>query len=164
MEPGAEYYLNTLINTFITEQMKTQKIYIERLFKLAKALEVTVNHPEHGIIGEVTLVDFAGCVRIPYQVKYQEFIFELLPEVFEEWGFNGKFGNPLPEGEDEEGSTIAAVIDFFNLNPDEFCFLFDVEGFQLIDQYGGGILTFESDGPEFARNIFELIKHKEADL
>jgi len=144
--------------------MKTQNIYIERLFKFARHLEATVNHPEHGIIAEVTLVDFAGCVRIPYQVKYQSWLFEELPEVFDEWGFNGKFGNPLPNGVDEEESTIAMVIDYFNLTPDEFCHLFDVEGFQLPDQFGGSILTFESDGPEFARNIFGLINSKKTDL
>ena|ERR1700756_1312897 len=140
--------------------MKTEKIYIERLIKYANYLINISNHPEKGLIEEVTLVDFAGGVCIPYQVKYQEWLFEELPIVFEEWGFNGKFGNLLLEGADEEEGTAAAVIDFFNLTPDEFCFLFDIEGFQLVEQFGGDFLNFESDGPAYARNILALVKKK----
>jgi hypothetical protein len=64
------------------------------------------------------------------------------------------------QGADEQEGTIAAAIDFFDLNPDEFCFLFDVEGFQLIEQFGGDFLNFESSGPDFARNILALVKKK----
>ena len=137
--------------------MKTSNNYNERLLKFAKHLEKITNHPEHDLIGETTLVDFVGNVRIPYQVKYQSWLFEELPVAFDEWGF-GKFGNPLPEDVDEEENTVAAVIDFFDLSPDEFCFLFDVEGFQLVEQFGGNFLNFESDGPDFARNMYALVE------
>ena len=141
--------------------MKTHKIYTERLSKLAMHLENVTNHPEFGLINEVTIVDYAGNVRIPYQVKYQEFVFQEFPIVFEEWYFTEKYGIPMCEGANEEEGTIAAVIDFFDLNPDEFCFLFDIEGFQLIEQFGGGILTFESDGPAYARNMKALVQARE---
>jgi len=141
--------------------MKTQKLYNERLLKYAQALEATTSrNPEHGLIGKVNIADIANNIHFHFHLLYQEFLFEILPEIFSEWGFNGKFGNPLPQGEDENESTVAAVINFFDLNSDELCFLFDVEGFQL-EQFGGEVLNFESDESAYARNIRALIKYRE---
>lgn len=85
-------------------------------------------------------------------------MFEELPAVFSEWYYAEKFGQPSCKGCLEEEGTLAAVIDFFNLSLTEVCHLFDLEGFQDVNRYGGNQLNFESDGPELAENIFELVK------
>jgi hypothetical protein len=141
--------------------MKTNKIYTDRLLKLAMHLVVITNHPEHGLIEKVSLVDITHNERLHSEMTYQSWLFEELPAVFEEWYFTLRLGNPMCEGSEEKEGTVAAVIDFFDLSLDELRFLFDIEGYQLAEQFGGEILNFESDGPVYARNILALIKSRE---
>jgi hypothetical protein len=141
--------------------MKTNKIYTDRLLKFARHLEAITNHPEHGLIETVNLVGIAHSERFHSEMTYQSWLMEELPAVFEEWYFTLRHGNPMCEGSEEKEGTVAAVIDFFDLSLDELRFLFDVEGSQLAEQFGGDILNFDSDGPIYARNIYALVKSRE---
>ncbi len=143
--------------------MKTKKIFTDRLLKFAKHLETIKNHPEHGLYKEAELIALAVKARIHYKVVYHPWVFEELPAIFDEWYFAEKYGEPLFEGCTIEEGTVTAVVDFFDLTLDEFNHLFDVEGLQLPERFGGQHLTFESDGPALAHNIYELVKIKNAD-
>lgn len=143
--------------------MNAYNIYTKRLLKFAKHIESITNHPEHGLYGVVNLIALEERVRIPYKVKYHEWVFEELPAVFESWYFTEKWGDPMWEGCDPAEGTVASVIDFFSLTLDEFSQLFDVEGFQHLNRFGGRILTLESTGADIAYNIVELVSRKHKD-
>jgi hypothetical protein len=140
--------------------MKDTKIYTKRLLKFAKHLKKITEHAAHGLLKETEVIALTSKVRIHYNVKYQEWVFDELPIVFNEWHFTEKYGHPMCEGMNESEGTVAAVIDFFNIDQDEFCHLFDVEGLQSPPRFGGSILSLESSGPAFASNIYELVKIK----
>ncbi len=140
--------------------MKNNSIYMERLEKFAAHISKIENHPEDGLIETVTLVALEENIQIPYEVRYHFWVFDELPECFDEWHYSKKFGEALWEESDPEEGTVASVIDFFSLGLDEFSHLFDLDGFQNVDQFGGRKLTEESKGEDIARNIFELIKRK----
>ncbi|MES2592182.1 MAG: hypothetical protein V4608_09880 [Bacteroidota bacterium] len=99
-------------------------------------------------------------VWIQYDVRYQSWIFEELPECFDEWNYSGKYGNPLWDYSDSEEGTVASVIDFFNISLDEFSHLFDIDGFQQTNRFGGFKISDQSDGPDIAKNIIELVKYR----
>lgn len=138
--------------------MKSKNKYNERLIKFAKHLEKIKDHPEFGLYNTASLVELEKKRNTSFLITYHQWAFEELPVVFSEWYFAEKFGQPSWEGCMEEEGTLAAVIDFFNLSLTEVCHLFDLEGFQDVNRYGGNQLNFESDGPELAENIFELVK------
>lgn len=143
--------------------MKTKNKYNERLLKFAKHLEVITNHYEFGLYQSASLVEVEKKRNTSFKVTYHEWVFGELPVIFSDWYFDKKFGRPLCKGSAPEEGTVAAVIDFFNLRMDEFCHLFDVEGFQSVQKFGGAHINFESDGPALARNIFELVEHRIGD-
>lgn len=140
--------------------MKTQNKYNNRLLKFAKHLEKITNHYEFGLYQTVNLVELAKKRNVTLMVTYHEWAFAELPAIFNDWYFDEKFGKPLCEGSLPEEGTVGAVIDFFNLRMEEFCHLFDLEGFQNVERYGGGYLNFESEGPDLAKNIYELLKRR----
>lgn len=140
--------------------MKQNNKYTERLIKFAKHLEKITNHYEFGLYKTVSLVELEKKRNTSFLVTFHEWVFQELPMVFDEWHFAGKFGEPLYKGCLPEERTVEAVIDFFNLRMDEFCHLFDLEGFQNVARFGGNQLNFESDGPALAENIYELVKRK----
>lgn len=137
-----------------------KNIYNERLIKFATHLAVIRKHPEHGLFTTVTLVALEKKVRVNYFVKLHTWVLEELPAAFKEWEFHEKTGDPVLIGNKNNQSTITSVIDFFNLTIDEFNHLFDVEGFQRIDRFGGAFLTIDSIGDDIGRNMFELAKRR----
>ena len=137
--------------------MKTNLKYNERLIKFAKHLQAIKNHPEFGLYKSASLVELEEKRNTSFMITYHEWVFEELPVVFSEWYFSETNGAPFCEGCMEEEGTLAAVIDFFDLRLTETCHLFDLEGFQDVKKYGGNYLTFQSDGPEIADNIYGLL-------
>lgn len=137
--------------------MKSQDKSNERLLKFAQHLEQIKNHPEQGIFDTVEFVELELRKERRHKILYHAWVFEELPLIFKEWGFNGKFGNPLPDDIQDEEGTVAAVLDFFDLTLFEFCHLFNLEGIQDPQRYGGKHLTFEADGPDLAQNIRDLV-------
>lgn len=144
--------------------MKTKNKYDNRLIKFASHLEKIENHPEFGLYETASLVEVEEKRNTSFKVTFHGWIFGELPGIFKDWNFSEKTGDPLYKGCIPEEGTVAGVIDFFNLRMDEFCHLFDLEGFQNIKRYGGNHLSFESDAKDIAKNIFELIKHRNDDL
>lgn len=140
--------------------MKTKNKYNERLIKFAKHLEKTTNHYEFGLYKQASLVEVEKKRNTSFLVTFHEWVFEELPIVFKEWYFAEKTGDPVCEGSLPEEGTVGAVIDFFNLRMDEFCHLFDLEGFQNVKKFGGSYLNFESEGPVLAKNIFDLVERR----
>lgn len=142
--------------------MNDKNIFNQRLLKFADHLAGVKNHPEAGLFETVTLValEVEETIRIPYDVRYHAWVFGELPACFNEWYYEEKYGNAVWEGTDPTEGTVASVIDFFDLSLDEFGHLFDVEGFQLIDRFGGEILSDISDGSVIANNIIQLVNSK----
>lgn len=140
--------------------MKTKNKFNERLIKFAKHLEQITNHYEFGLFQSASLVEVEKKRNTSFMVTYHEWAFGELPVIFNEWYFDEKFGKPVCKGSAPEEGTVGAVIDFFNLRMDEFCHLFDVEGFQNPNKFGGDYINFESDGPAIAKNIFELVERR----
>ena len=141
--------------------MKTNKKYNERLLKFAKHIEQITNHPEFGLYKSASLVEVEEKRNVSFLITYHEWVFEELPNVFPEWYYAEKFGQPSCKGYIEEEGTLAAVIDFFDLKMTEVCHLFDLEGFQDVKRYGGHQLNYYSMGPEISKNIYELVKTRE---
>lgn len=141
--------------------MKTNHIYTERLLKLAKHIESIKNHPEHGLLETVKLVDLISKKKMTqYEVRFQQWIFEELPIIFDDWYFNDTKGCPIWEGANESGDTVSSVVDFFGLTLPEFIHLFDIDGFQQTELLGGKPLSVESNGYDVANNIYELIERR----
>lgn len=146
--------------------MKLKKIYTERLLKFADHLAGIKKHPEAGLIETVTLYAFEleNTIRIPYDMRYHYWVFAELPVCFDDWYFEEKYGNSVWEGIDSKEGTVASVIDFFDLSLDELGHLFDIDGFQHTDRFGGVKLTETSNGADIARNILDLIKIKRKNI
>ncbi len=140
--------------------METNKKYTERLLKFARRLQTLQKHPEYGLYGIVNLVALEEKIHTSYKVKYHEWVFQELV-CFDEWYLMERNGNPMCKGANEEQGTVAAVVDFFYLTLDEFIHLFDLEGLQNIDSFGGRKLNLESTGKDIAYNIIELVKRTE---
>jgi hypothetical protein len=141
--------------------MKEKTIYEIRLCAYADHLASIKEHPEEGIFETAVLVSIEGNVRIPFDIIYPIFLFEELVAAFpDDWGFNGKHGEPRLENSDPRGCTLSDAIDFFNLNLDETVHLFDVSpmGFQNVEKFGGATLNKKSKCADFARNFIELVK------
>lgn len=137
--------------------MKTKKQFNERLLKLAKHLESTTNHPEFGLTETARLIELSPRAPHSFMVVYPRWVFEELPAIFDEWFYDKQTGNPICDGADEEEGTLGSAIYFFDLSLEETCHLFDLEGKQNVEAFGGLRLNFESDGPELAQNILALV-------
>ena len=150
--------------------MKLNK-YDKRLMKFATHLYKLIEHPEQGLFSTVHLGAIENSdednekIVIWYQMKYPGYIFDELVLIFpNEWEFS-EFGNPIlshfKEGEetDMERSTIAEICIFFDLTLDELS-IFDIEGYQQPERFGGKKLDFNSTVEDFAFNIVELIKSR----
>jgi hypothetical protein len=138
-----------------------EQIYIERLLKFADYLDGIKNHPEHGLVRQVNFIALEDRVRIPYQAMYQHWVLDELPAVFDEWYYHLESGDALWENADPELGSIAHICLFFGLDQDSFCHCFDISpAGQLCERFGGTELDENSEGPDFARNIVEMVKAK----
>ncbi|MFY9309606.1 MAG: hypothetical protein WAQ28_11220 [Bacteroidia bacterium] len=143
-----------------------ENIYNQRLLTFASHLEQIKSHPEQGVFGIVKMVALENKgnihreLKIHYNVRYHSWPFEELPVCFDEWSYGGKYGNPLWDDSDPAEGTVASVIDFFDLSLDEFSHLFDIDGFQQINRFGGFEISEQSNGLDISRNIMELVKSR----
>jgi hypothetical protein len=143
------------------KNINKQKAEIERLIKFAEHLNTIRNFPGE-LLQEVELVDMNKKVRTHYLIRYNYFIIDELPAVFEEFGFDAITGDPMLEGRssEEEGPTLS-VLEFFGLGaPAEFAHLFDMEGLQDTKIYGGRVLTPESTPKDIAFNMMQFVRFK----
>jgi len=140
--------------------MKTKKKYIDRLTTLANYLAKTKAHFEFGLYETANLVEIKTIPHVTTPLVFHYWIVEDLPTIFCEWYYHEKFGDPLFKGCSVEEGTMNAVVEFFDLTLEETLHLFDLEGKQNVEKFGGVQLNFESDGPELAKNIFDLIERK----
>lgn len=137
-------------------------IYNNRLMKFAQHLYTLDSHPERGLYEIVTLVAIEGHVLIPYDFKYPNYLFDELSHLFDEWELSEKTGEAVLK-DSSERNTIFDICTFFDLSLDELS-IFDLDGCQLIDRFGGKKLSTESPASDIAFNIIELIKkRKEAE-
>lgn len=140
--------------------MKTKNKYKARLLKFAEHLEKITNHSEHGIYDSASLVELEEKRQVSFLVKYHAWVFDELPALFSDWGFDATYGNPIWDGCHPDEGTVSSVCDFFDLKMEEFIHLFDIDGGQNTTRYGGSILSDESDGPDLAKNMIELVERK----
>ncbi|MCW3083513.1 MAG: hypothetical protein JWP12_879 [Bacteroidetes bacterium] len=139
--------------------MKT--IYNERLIHYADHLATIKDHAEHGIYRMATLTALEKKLHTSYIVKTHNWCYEELPMIFDEWGYDEFSGDAILLRMKPQEGTIAGVIDFFDMTLKEFCHVFDLDGLQDIEQYGGILLTPDSDGADIAYNIIELVRGRE---
>ncbi len=137
-------------------------IYNNRLMKFAQHLYTLDSHPERGLYEIVTLVAIEGHVLIPHDFKYPYYLFDELAHLFEEWELSEKTGEAVLK-DSPECNTIFDICTFFDLSLDELS-IFDLDGCQLIERFGGKKLDTDSSASDIAFNIIELIeKRKEAE-
>lgn len=117
-----------------------------RLLQFAEHLNQIEDHPKQGLFRIVTLVAIEDRVMIPYEMKYSAYVFEEALKLF-------------PEINQEEG-LIYGVIDFFDFTLDEMG-LFDLEGFHIVERFGGKPLAMSATPQDIAFNIIELVKRRE---
>ena len=129
----------------------------QRLLTFADYLEKVKTHPMQWLLNTVMVAVVEENVRYPYKVRYQAWVFEQLPMCFIDWDWTGRYCNPMWDESDISIGTATSVIDFFSLSLDEFSHLFDIDGFQHVDRFGGVELSPLSDGGDFARNMKELV-------
>src|ERR1700741_5186051 len=121
-------------------------IFNERLLRLANYLGMMQKHSNQGKYGMVHLAALEGRVRIHYTMKYPIWAFETITRI---------------ESINQEEGLIPGIIDYYNLTLDEFGHLFDLEGYQLIERFGGTKLTLDSSSLEISRNIREFVRRRE---
>lgn len=126
--------------------MRTTFTYNKRLLRFADHLNQIKDHPQQGLFDIVNLVSLEDGVMIPNEMKYSSYLFEEALKVF-------------PEINQEESLTHG-MIDFFNLSLDEMG-VFDLEGFHLVERFGGKPLTMDATPQDIAFNIIELVRRRE---
>lgn len=141
--------------------MKTYSNTSKRLLNFAKHLSKIKTVPEPIEFEEVILCELEVNKRIEYKVKYPSWIFHELPKIFSSWQRDVSGGQPLLKGIEFNEDTYAGIFNFFQLSPGEFMHLFDLNGNQDIEMFGGNKLTEKSDGPAIAKNIYEFVRRKE---
>lgn len=139
---------------------KTKIDYNERLIILANYIKNIELNPKMLQYGVVHLCLFDDNKRIDHNVRYPYWVFEELPNIFNEWYYNSELGIPLLKGLGYHDETCSGIFDFFNLSPFEFIHLFSLDGNQDIQKYGGKQLAFESCGQDIANNIYEFVRRR----
>ncbi|MCE3227934.1 MAG: hypothetical protein K0S32_2485 [Bacteroidetes bacterium] len=141
--------------------MKTNKIYNERLLRFADHIKKIKNHPEHGILRTVYVHAIEGKFRIHVEVKTQYWFFDELVACFPKlWSFSEITGDPIFYRLGKETNTSDGVCSFFGLKGYEaFLHLWDIEGYQKTEKWGGQILTEDSEGEQLANQIEEFVKN-----
>lgn len=135
-----------------------KNIYKQRLLAFANHLSKIKNHYAKGIVETVFFVELDEKSNIPNEIQFNYWVFEELPVCFDEWYFEGRCGSPAWEGLNEEEGTVACVISFFNLNLQDFVYLFNIAEFKSVSRVEGEKVTEESDGIAIAKNILSLIE------
>jgi hypothetical protein len=98
----------------------------------------------------------------PYQAKsyycitHNTSIFFVLGELSNAWYFNEKTKSWEIKDFKDMG-TFRACIEWFGLKPEEYTHLFDVEGNQDIDRFGGKRLNEDSKPADYAYNIIQFV-------
>lgn len=109
---------------------------------------------EHKII---TICQFNGRTRFEFEVIIPQWIIEELPIKFKEWTYDEN-GDPIMVGANPDEDNTGSIFHFFDLSPEEFCHILDVEGFQDIEEYGGNPLNENSQPFDFAQNIKGIVR------
>src|SRR4051812_47855924 len=109
-------------------------IYNKRMMRFAQHLYTLDLHPERGLYDTVTLVALEEHVRITYDMKYPNYLFDELPLLFDEWELSERTGDAVLK-DSTERNTIFDACTFFDLSLDELS-IFDLDGHQL-EQFGG---------------------------
>ena len=137
-----------------------QDIFSERLMTFAIRLYRIRDNPESNIV-EVWIQwpDKEQMLKPWYEVKYNISFFEELIVCFDEWQWSERFQEPELKGEKDLGVSVSCL-KFFGLTPMEYTHLFDTEGYQYIQKYGGKYLSMDSTPSDVAFNILEFLKSK----
>lgn len=145
--------------------MKTT-VYNERLIKFAEHLQTFEHHPEEGLIDTLNIVNLIGENNLISEMIVPYWIFDELVRIFPEWDFDEFAGTPVLKDPELSWDMYNDICEFFDLTIEELS-IFDLEGYQMVDKFGGKILNFESTTQDIAFNIMELansrMQRKEAD-
>jgi len=139
--------------------MNRLEIQNERLLKFAEHLN-SIKKLHAQLFDEVELFEVEDNIRIHFKVRYNYLIIDELPSVFPEFDFSEENSDPMLKDRPPEEGSIPGVISFFELTPEEFCQIFDVDGYQNTNKFGGRFLNVDSQPPDFAFNILQLVKHR----
>jgi hypothetical protein len=137
-----------------------EKIYFDRLWAFANYLLNFETNPFAGLYRDVIVYAYDIDTRIHLDVKTPYLIFEELPDCFpEDWAYDPCDGEPYWKKLGDKCNPAECVCDYFGIsNYEVFCHLFDTEGHQSVEKYGGLKLNENAAGKEVAYNILEYIK------
>lgn len=143
------------------------KIFNQRLIKFAKHLAKIKSHPMMGEYHCAILYEIEKGKEVQFEVCLHAWLFLEMHLLFpEDWYYNDKLERPFLNaiGLSEDDGFLSGVFDFFNLSPQEFAHLFDINNgaYQQLHLYGGRYLFGEATGEEISKQIFEFIMHKTA--
>jgi len=135
-----------------------EKLAKERLLKLAERLSEMKTDIDEEII-EVWIEWPENNFSVWYAVKYKPSYFKKLPVWFNEWSFSEHFQEPELIGHQDLGFA-GSCMKFFGIEPKEFSHLFDMDGHQNIEMFGGEYLNKQSSPKIIALNIRALLKKR----
>lgn len=128
----------------------------KRLSELASHLDAIENIPPPNIL-EVWIEWPENNLHSWIAVKYNASLFIDMTKWFEGWRLSEHFQEP-ELNEFENLGFAGSCLKFFSFSPKEFSHLFDTEGYQNIQEFGGEYLSKFSSPSAIAFNIRELIK------
>ena len=134
-------------------------IYKERMLAFAKHIKTIEYHPTQGLFRRLIVYLCTNNIAIPIKVRTPHWLFEELIACFpEEWSFHEITGDPTWDEMDIEANTSECVCDFFGINDYQiYCHLWDINGIQNVERWGGQILTEESNGPVLGQQMMDYI-------
>lgn len=124
---------------------------ITRLLTLGMHLSNIKNHKESDEFKIITFYPLQDSYRVELETKCYSWIFDELPSIFSDC--------PYRPG-DSDMEIIPGIFDFLSLSDEEFCHLFDLNGHQNTELFGGKKITEESNISDIAQNIIELAKRR----
>lgn len=136
-----------------------ENVYNKRLQILCEFLQTITNHPEQGQYKIVRLAILGENHSTLIDLKYPTWALSCLPQIFNEWEFSRKSGDPVLRNSEEAESNIFDVCDFFALDVPELA-IFDLGNNFSLEKFGGKSLVLESTPLDVAFNIQRLIKYR----
>jgi hypothetical protein len=144
--------------------MEKEILHNSRLLLFADHIAGIKNHPEHGLTTTYSIVELDEGIHIHYDIICHDYIFEELLVFEDSWSYNDE-GMPSFIEISPEENTLAGVVSFFGLSPEETAFIFDLSGHQSIDLWpGGNILNMKSTGLQIAQNILLVVRKRRGKL
>lgn len=137
------------------KQISKERIGRLRLIKLGTYLGKLKSISESEDFKVITFYKQQGDYKIEIEAKCYAWIFDELSQLFPDWPYNAS---------DNDFEAMPAVFDFFSLSDEEFWHMFDLNGHQNVEFFGGKILSEESTVNDISENILAIVRKRKQQI